>query len=313
MERKIYNWKYIFDGVGFDVIPDKETNKPQILYKLYGLNQYSFDSLINQYVYATHPSQFNDIFDCNEDLIDFDDKGIIKTFLKDTIPDDKLNRLITYELDKLKIFVKRNFREMVYKKWGVFSMTANPNNILMWSYYCNHSGFCIEFDISKFPFKYYGPFPINYQSKLEAISIKKNGVQISVIAQSNLKDKIWKHEDEWRLMIAAPDGEEMLSSNFEILKRYGGHDRKFHYPLEAILSIALGNRFFDPDEIKEIDNTTLEINLKNDFAQKSVLLDFIETNNIKTHIGLRKGFTEITFRTTTIKRVSFRKYTIKAL
>jgi hypothetical protein len=312
IEREIYNWKYIFDGTGFDIIPNEETDKPVILYKLYGLNQYSFDSLINQYIYATHPSQLNDIFDCNEELLDFDDIKAIKVFLGDSMPESEIDKLIKDDFESLKTFVQRNFREKIYRKWGVFSMTGNPNSVLMWSYYCNHNGFWIEFDISKFPFKYYGPFPINYQPKIEALSIKQIGVQIGVLAQSNLKDEIWKHENEWRLMIAAPDGKDMFSPNFEILKRLGGHNRKFNYPLEAIKSIALGNRFFDPDEIHEIDNMTLEINLKSNFEQKSIMLDYLSTNNIKTYIGLRTGFTEIKFRTSTIERINYKKYKINA-
>lgn len=312
IEREIYNWKYIFDGTGFDIIPNEETDKPEILFKLYGLNQYSFDSLINQYVYATHPSQLNDIFDCNEELLDFDDIEVIKVFLGDSMPESEINKLIKEDFESLKTFVQRNFREKIYRKWGVFSMTGNPNNILMWSYYGNHNGFCIEFDISKFPFKYYGPFPINYQPQIEALSIKQIGVQIGVLVQSNIKDEIWKHENEWRLMIAAPDGKDMFSPNFEILKGLGGHNRKFNYPIEAIKSITLGNRFFDPDEIHEIDIMTLEINLKVNFEQKSIMLDYLATNNIKTHIGLRTGFTEIKFRTSTIERINYNKYKINA-
>lgn len=312
IEREIYNWKYIFDETGFDIIPNEETDKSEFLYKLYGLNQYSFDSLINQYIYATHPAQLNDIFDCNEELLDFDDIVAIKVFLGDSMPESEIDKLIKDDFESLKTFVQRNFRENIYRKWGVFSMTRNPNNVLMWSYYCNHNGFCIEFDISKFPFKYYGPFPINYQPKIEALSIKQIGVQIGVLAQSNLKDEIWKHENEWRLMISAPDGKDMFSPNFEILKRLGGHDRKFNYPLESIKSIALGNRFFDSDEIHEIDNKTLEINLKNNFEQKSIMLDYLATNNIKTHIGLRTGFTDIKFLTSTIERINYKKYKINA-
>lgn len=312
IERKIYKWTYVYDGTGFDVIPNKSIDKPQILYKLYGLNEYSIDSLINKYVYATHPSQLNDIFDCNEELLDFDDVESVRIFLKDSMSDEELNLLIKQNFDDLKIFTQRHFREKIYRKWGVFSMTGNPNNILMWSYYGNNKGYCIEFDINKFPFKFYGPFPINYQPKLDALSIKKIGVQIGTIAQCNLKDEIWKHENEWRLMIVATNGQDMFSPNFEMLKKFGGHDRKFQYPLTAIKSIALGNRFFDPEEIRKINDMKLEINLKSNIEQKSKILNFLSTNNIKTHIGLRKGFTEIIFRTSTIETINKNKYKINA-
>jgi hypothetical protein len=301
IERQIYKWKYIYDGNGFEIIPNEPFEKPKILSKLYSLSQFSIDALINQYVYATHPSQLNDIFDCNEQLLDFDDIETIRIFLKDWIPEEKLNGLIKEEFVNLKTCVQRHFREISYKKWGVFSMTGNPNNILMWSYYCNHNGFCIDFDISKFPFTFYGPFPINYQQSLEALSIKRIGVEIGVLAQCNLKDEIWKHENEWRLMIASPDGKDMISPNFELLKILGGHNRKFQYPLSAIKSISLGNRFFEPEEILKINNSKLEINLECNFDNKK-----------KTKIGLRAGFTEIKFRTVNIERINYKKYKINA-
>lgn len=61
-------------------------------------------------------------------------------------------------------------------------MTSDATNILMWSYYSNHQGFMIEFDITKFTtFKYHGPFPINYQDPIEAISLKEWGIEISIL------------------------------------------------------------------------------------------------------------------------------------
>jgi hypothetical protein len=192
--------------------------------------------------------------------------------------------------------VQRYFKEKIYRLWGVFSMTTNRDSILMWSYYCNHNGFCVEYDISEFPFKFHGPFPMNYQPKLHSLSIKDISVQIGILAQCNLKDKIWQHEKEWRLMIQAPKGEEMMSFNIEKLKKLGGHNRKFEYPISAIKSITLGNRFFEPKEIRVINNNILEINLMSNFEQKSIMLDYLSHNSIKTHIALRSGFTKIEFR-----------------
>jgi hypothetical protein len=128
MEMEIYNWKYIFDGNGFDIIPNEPFEKPQILYKLYALNEDSIDSLTNQYVYATHPSQLNDIFDCNEELLDFDDIEAIQISLNELFPKPELNRMIDENFNNLKTFVQRNFRELIYRKWGVFSMTSVLTN-----------------------------------------------------------------------------------------------------------------------------------------------------------------------------------------
>lgn len=308
MEKELFNWIYRYESGKFTITPNQEIDKPEFFYKYYSLNNNSFDSLINQYIYATHPSQLNDVFDCNEEILEFDDSETNRIFLKDFCSEEELIKMTDEDLLESKVFVQRNFKEIIYRKWGVFSMTTNRESVLMWSYYCNHNGFCVEYDISKFPFKFQGPFPINYQPELYSLSIKEIGVQIGILAQCNLKDKIWEHEEEWRLMIEAPKGEDMMSFNFEKLKKLGGHNRKFEYHIYAIKSITLGNRFFEPEEIREIDNNVLEINLKSNFEQKSIMLDYLSFNSIKTHIALRKGFTKIEFRTIKVERVNYKQY-----
>lgn len=313
METKKYNWTYRYKNEIYEIIPDELEEKPKILYKLFSLNQYSFDSLINNYIYATHPSQFNDIFDCHEELLEFDDKRVIKTFLLYMMNEEEIDILLQKGLKNIKTFVQRNLREIIYRKLGIFSMTGNPNNILMWSYYTKHKGFCVEYDITDFPFKYFGPFPVNYQKQLEPVSIKKIGISLGVLMQSNLKFKGWEHENEWRLLIEAPTGEDMYSPNFELLRKLGGHNRKFYYPISAIKSIALGNRFFEPEEIIKLNSKELEINLSSNFGQKSIMLDFLAENKINTRIALISSLTEIKFRTCKVKRINYKIYKIKAI
>ena len=305
MERIIYNWTYKYDkGSKFEIIPNELYEKPRVLSKLYALDSYSVDALINQYVYATHPWQLNDIFDCNEDLLDFDDVQIVREFLKDAIPKDELDRLIKDEFNSIKALAGRNFREIIYRKWGIFSMTGNPNNVLLWSYYGGNKGFCIEFDITQFPFENYGPFPINYQADLKPLSIKEIGIQLGVLAQCNLKDKSWEHEQEWRLMIANPEGQDLRSPAFKVLKDLGGHDRKFNYPITAIISIALGNKFFEPDEIEDISGSELKITLQENIGLKSMVLDFISYKEIVTYLGLRTGFTKLQFKKVKVSKIN---------
>jgi hypothetical protein len=33
--RELYGWKYIFDGVGFEIVPDKTNEKPRTYYIRY--------------------------------------------------------------------------------------------------------------------------------------------------------------------------------------------------------------------------------------------------------------------------------------
>jgi hypothetical protein len=294
LEKEIekYNWKYFYKDISkheieIKIITDKDFGKPEFLYKFYSLSERSIDSLINKKIYAAHPSQFNDLFDCNEDLISFDDDNVIKNFLYGIIPLSEIEKQISSDRSEIERFVKVHFNGVLYRKWGIFSLTSEPNNIVMWSYYNDHKGFCVEFDFTKFQFKHYGPFPINYQSKIEPISIKDAGPLLSVIYQTNIKSLNWSHENEWRIIIDA--GEDvMVSPNFEQLKKLGGSDRKFDYPIEAIKSITLGNRFFTPEEIIKLNNSKLKFILKSENSiVKDSLLNFITENKIETCIAIR--------------------------
>jgi hypothetical protein len=66
--------------------------------------------------------------------------------------------------------IARISRERVYGTVGVFSLTANYENILLWSHYADkHRGFCIGFDARKLYL-----FCINYLKNLESRSLRGN-------------------------------------------------------------------------------------------------------------------------------------------
>jgi hypothetical protein len=310
-----YGWTYITQGQEgnrtYEIIPPEKKDKPTVLYKLYSFNDYALDSLLNTYVYATHPHLFNDIFDCYEDLIEFDDEEVIRHFVKhnpsEIYSDKNIDEAIANNFQHVSTYVKRNFREQVYQGFGVLSMTSNAYNLLMWSYYTNHYGFFIEFDITKFSFKFHGPFPLNYQEKIEAMSIKECGVPLAMLIQTNLKYKGWEHEEEWRLLIESE--ERMYSPTFERQRALGGHDRKFKYPIEAIKTIGFGNRFFDPDELNaEKNGKVLHVTLKTNTDNKAKLLDFLIANNIHTCFTLRDGIIKISYTGMVIEKKADKHY-----
>jgi len=320
MEKEIekYKWKYYYRDISeteieVKVIPEEKYDIPECLYKLFSLSERSVNSLINHTLYAAHPFQFNDIFDCNENLVDFDDDNVIKSFLSAILPISEIEEQIEKDRQGTERFVKDHFSGVLYRKWGIISLTSDPNNILMWSYYNNHQGFCVEYDYSKFPFKHYGPFPINYQEKIDPISVKEAGMLLSVIYQTNIKSKSWEHESEWRIIVDA-ERDVMKSPKYRRVQALGGRERLFNYPIEAINNIALGNRFFEPDEIKEIDGKTLELNLDSDNAElKETLLDFICSNNTESYIALgNDDLVSIGFRRGKFEKKSKYKYIFNA-
>jgi hypothetical protein len=322
LQTKKYGWTYGFKiDKGehiFDIIPPKKIDKPKILHKLYSLSEHSIDALLKSYIYASHPAEFNDLFDCHESILNFDDKDFIRYFLKtfasEDFPDERIEKEIKTNFKWVSTFVQRNFKEFNYKRFGIVSMTGSPMSIVMWSYYTNHKGFFIEFDVTKFPFKFHGPFPLNYQRKIAPISIKKYGPGLGMLMQTNLKFKDWQHENEWRLLIESKQN--MISPSFEILKELGGRPRTFKYPIKAIKKIGFGNRFFDPHElIPKSENESHVVLKPNKFNKANIkyktdILDFIISKKLDFYMALRNGIWKKTFAPVKITKLGKNKYSL---
>lgn len=284
----LFGWTYGYANGKFQIIPDVEYEIPSTFYKHYALNENSVDSLTNTYIYATHPNQLNDRLDCHEQLIDFDTPEIIRKYfckyetiadlLK--IPDEQL-----FNKENRKLF-QHIFKILTYQNFGIFSMTENLDNILMWSHYAQNSGFCLEMDITFFPFKYSGPFPINYQEHISPIALSGIPPGSAIAAQTNIKKDVWKYEKEWRLLVHAPENFQMkVFGYWPGANQPCNHDRKFKYPVKAIKSIILGVSFFSWGELSSEDGIlwNVELNPKHkSFLLKKDILDFIIDNNIAT-------------------------------
>lgn len=316
VEIEKYKWKYqTFKENGkfrFNVVPPFELTPPKTLFRYYSTSERAIESVLNNYVYASHPDLFNDMYDCHEELIDFDDDEITLNFLSGG--DEEVKRFLATEINKNREGVvqgaQRNFRQVLYRKMGIVCMTGNPNNILMWSYYTNNRGFLVEYDYKSFPFNFHGPFPVNYQEELEKISLKKAGMPLCAIFQSNVKHKGWEQENEWRILVENPEGEMNSPSMFPELADLGGKERKFFYPVEVIKSIAFGHYFIEPRELRIIDNEIFEINLINPSDIKAQLLDFMDANRITAAYTSRlPNLKSIGYFKGTIKKVAIGKYT----
>lgn len=201
-------FKYDYnESGGYRVLPKRKTKLPKSFFKYYALNEYNVDALTNMYVYATHPYQYNDPFDCNELLIEFnswnDVQGLWEEFYDELIKSHPI-------LDSACKESRSAYWCLLYKKLGLVSLVPSCDNYQMWSLYAQNSGFCVEFDVDKFPFLHYGPFPINYAKNIPCpIQIGKVGGHIAMLIQTNVKNDWWKYEDEWRLYVPNPVGFDM--------------------------------------------------------------------------------------------------------
>lgn len=267
-------------------------------------------------MYASHPDQFNDLYDCHEELIDFDDDEVVVNFLSGGDPSlaEKINVELANNRQGVVQGAQRNFRQVLYRKLGVICMTSNPNNILMHSYYTNNRGFMVEYGYKEFPFDYHGPFPVNYQDELEKISLNDAPMPLCVIFQANIKHKGWEHESEWRILVEHPEGEMVSPEMFPELADLGGKERKFVYSPKVVKSIVLGHYFAEPKELHIVDNKSFEISFSDKNDYRSHLLDYMATNSILAGYTSRQpNLKEIGYFKGMIKKIEDGKYSFNRM
>lgn len=257
---------------------------PDILYRYYSLADYVLNSLEVGELYVNHPIEFNDIYDCHDELIQYDDPGFFKNKMiaRKYSPEE-----MEAPTNEMIASISRYYRELYYSYMGVICFSSNPKNKLMWAYYNNNKGFQIAYDWRKFEFIYHGPFELNYQPVITPISLKEVGIEVAILYQGMTKHDLWKHEDEWRILVQPPDRCNFKNPYFEEMQDLPNPiDRKVKCQLEAIKFISLGNNFFYYKELKPNDNI-LKITLKENITNKYRLLSFIAESGIECKIAKR--------------------------
>lgn len=308
-------WTYIYDRSQFSLDFPEKGNAPHRFYKYYGLSERSIDALTGCYVYATHPNQFNDALDCCKGLFNF--KTASEQDLQSLYGPYFYDFLKTVgDIESLRTFTNENYKTLLYRHCGICSLTTRRNNVTLWAYYTNNEGFCVEFDTKLFPFIHYGPFPVHYVKELLPINIDRN-IALASFIQSTVKAESWRNEEEWRLLISNPSGFDFILFNEqgceeERYKIMDEHDRKMRYPVSAIKSVTLSERFLNNSKVcfARISRNEFEIVLLNeqDMLRKKVL-DFLFDVSIPTSvITIDKEKNRLSFLQGNLIRLSERKY-----
>jgi len=113
-------------------------------------------------------------------------------------------------------------------KIGVYSLSEDPNNIIMWSHYSDrHKGFCIEYRRSKDNIlgcsnysKRAGrkinrfAWPVQYEKDVPPISDLPFEYYDSIPINALTKAEYWKHEKEWRVIF--PEGGELIPFDAQV-------------------------------------------------------------------------------------------------
>jgi hypothetical protein len=323
MIEHIYNrYKYQFyedastEKELFKIISEKHSSIPDSFYKYYGINYFTVDSLINHYLYASHPWEFNDPFDCNRNLISLENASLddILDLNNGIYPQDEINRYYKSNDPNDKKMLEDIYSKLLffilYMRIGLFSLTTKNDSMEMWAYYAQHKGFALKFNLNYLPQNFMGPFPINYSDKFEKLEYTKFK-KSSLIYQSNIKAKCWEDESEWRLLFY--DQEKKLKVPF--IDTPNAHNRKFYYNLIALTEVILGFKFFDLNEYDYTKSTAQDqiVKLRTNVKYKRKILRYILSQDYKIFmINYKKeSSSDLVNKPITIEMISTNKYRIK--
>jgi|GEM_PF-2813153 hypothetical protein len=287
-EKNYHGRKYIFcddnGNLNFEIDEPQEIKTPEYFTKYYSINKNSIDSVLNNYLYAAHPKQFNDPFDCFPYLIDTSD-------ISDNDIDEIAEQFkrINIELDKEKIKNDRiefsRVWDLVFSSCGIISLndseTENPN---LWANYAsNNKGFSVTYDKKSFPNEYFcGPFRIDYQNKLCKYKFDRDYIGNLFLYLTTVKSNDWSGEKEWRYIALGKDTMYIPCTHHGLMKEQTIQNRKFTLAKNAITEIKLGFLFFNVCDYEKRENY-FYVNLNNDEENdlKFNLLSFAKHNNIK--------------------------------
>lgn len=214
----------------------EEQSIPEKLIKYCRCDKNSCDALLNNYLWAAYPLQFNDPFDCSEkiwDINSFSYELILKNF-----PDFH----DVFSKDQHNFQRRRLFIEMFSPGIICLNERSDKNEDILWGYYSNQEGFCIEFNSAVLTenFKNAEIIKVDYKDPNKINKIWLTNIDKNFREWISVKKKMWSAENEWRFIFW-----ECTSLQHHPLYNLGDkrHRQKI-YDIEAIISITLGYRFF---------------------------------------------------------------------
>jgi hypothetical protein len=265
--------------------------QPTYLCKYYSLSKNSIDAVLNHYLYASHPMQLNDKHDCSPYLIDYSDCNLefyrenIKNveqvlYGKRDIDDETIKQYFnSSEKWRLERYYADKNWIVLYKLFGIISLSSEECNTLMWTHYTENKGFMIKTNPNLIhKDNLFGHFPVNYCDSIHKIKNNHSVPILPILYQSNVKSTIWAYEKEWRYLYYNP----IIKENENTM------DRRMHYDSSALIEIHLGYYFFDDiygtssiKRYKDFDILALKSKHRN-HKLKCKLLNFIVNKRVKT-------------------------------
>lgn len=185
---------------------------PRILYKyrhLYNkdtskINENTESLILDGKYYFPTPNQLNDPYEFRiQDSGTYTLSDVIHYLENNTCPVSNSEAVkLANSIADIGEFVSKELEKAKTKKAntiGVYCLSENPKNILMWSHYADeHRGCVLGIDITKLPDDSFYPFEVSYEKDYPTIEYLKNREFLKKWALTKAKD--WKYEEERRIL-----------------------------------------------------------------------------------------------------------------
>jgi len=202
---------------------------PTRLYRYRRVSEFTLDELRQGKVYLAKPDDFNDPFDARLNYeMDVSVEDFRRWFHRAaaTEPDSPIEQRLSFFLQGEEILSKSGgqlpaiYKDMIAqaaeaaieraRQRGIMCLSEEADNILLWSHYAvNHTGICIEYDLSSLQ----GVEPTLHRV---VYTTKFPHLRVSDVLSDNpsqrfdeilsTKHSCWSYEKEWRI-ITEPTGE----------------------------------------------------------------------------------------------------------
>jgi len=219
---------------------------PPILYKyrawdLSDSDGHDYKIVTDHHVYFTSPQLFNDPFDCN---IGFDFESMsnreIANYFRPRHGAVEADRILQNLEKNRELFLKGMEwgRQKLVKDTGVLCLSADPNNLLLWSHYADrHAGVCVGIDslhLCQIEDKVHNHrkdiildhLQVEYQKELPKLDPPLDD-RDWFLQQYRFKSEVWSYEQECRFVMIG-------------LNSLTPSDRIISLPPEAIREVILG-------------------------------------------------------------------------
>lgn len=220
--KRLHNWI----NKDEDTMHTSMEDLPNTLYKYYKYDvQYNEKRLTGE-IFFNRPSNFNDVFDAQHEVVNnidaFQDYSEIKKRLEEigySNSSDIISKLKGVEGEKYKMEIRKKQIEHV----GITCLTNTPLSILMWAYYTENNGYCIEYDINVIRENIVSLVQKEFEKKgIKTKSTKriqagavlyqhtlpcaplffKKGAKNQPYSKYFCKAKCWEHENEYRIALS---------------------------------------------------------------------------------------------------------------